>query len=242
MLGRRRGHDTELPAGGRGGNKSERCYDRPVSGLRLVVLSDTHMRHEALEIPPGDVLVHCGDFCGKGTLEDVERFDAWLAQQPHRHKVVIAGNHDWPFERSPEEARELLRSAIYLQDQAATVEGWRFYGSPWQPRFFDWAFNMDRGEEAARVWARIPPETQVLVTHGPPRGVLDRTSRGNLAGCDQLLERVDQIAPRVHLFGHIHEGYGRHETGSTVFVNASNCDLRYRPVNAPQVVQLDPTR
>lgn len=206
--------------------------------LRLVVISDTHGLHDLLEIPPGDVFVHAGDLTGHGELEELRAFDAFLARLPHRHKIVIAGNHDFCFEREPAAARALLRHAVYLQDESAKVAGIRFYGSPWQPWFCDWAFNLERGPELRAKWRLIPPATEILITHGPPMGHGDLTARGDRAGCADLLERVREVRPRFHLFGHIHEGFGVTSDGTTTFVNASCCDFAYRPVNPPVVLEV----
>lgn len=187
----------------------------------LVLLSDTHGFGDELDVPPGDVLVHAGDMTGAGSLEEIAEVNRWLGTLPHRHKVVIAGNHDFSFERTPGEARALITNAIYLQDEAVVLDGIRFYGSPWQPWFFDWAFNLVRGPELADKWAKIPEDTDVLITHGPPAGILDTTYGGEHAGCADLLERVRTIRPRLHVFGHIHEAAGTHEEGDTTFVNAS---------------------
>ncbi len=204
--------------------------------MRLVVISDTHGLHDRLEIPEGDVLIHAGDLTSHGDLHEVRAFDAFLARLDHRYKLVIAGNHDFCFERRPAAARALLRHAVYLEDEAALVEGVRFYGSPWQPWFYDWAFNLERGAEIRAKWDLIPGDTEVLITHGPPLGHGDVTARGDSAGCADLLERIRQVRPRFHLFGHIHEGYGTSSDGTTTYVNASTCDLRYRPVNPPVVL------
>jgi predicted phosphodiesterase len=206
--------------------------------MRIVCLSDTHGMHERIAVPDGDVLLHAGDFTGLGELREIEAFNAWLGRLHHRHKVVIAGNHDFLFERNPSLARSLLSSATYLEDSGVELDGLRFWGSPWQPRFFDWAFNLDRGEPLRRKWALVPGQIDVLVTHGPPRGVLDRTSTGEQAGCEELATALARIRPRVHVFGHIHEGYGQLERDGTRYVNACNCDLAYRPVQRPFVVDL----
>ena len=189
--------------------------------MLFVAISDTHGYHDRLEVPDGDVLIHGGDLTKHGRLEDVEAFDRWLAGLPHRHKIVIAGNHDFCFQHRPREARALLRHAIYLEDRAVEVEGVKFYGSPWQPEFFDWAFNLPRGPALAAVWAKIPDDTQVLITHGPPLGIGDLTHRGPHVGCEDLLRRVRQVRPRLHVFGHIHEAAGRYDVDGTTFVNAS---------------------
>lgn len=206
--------------------------------MRIAVISDTHMAHKRLEIPPADVIVHAGDFCGQGTLAEVEVFGAFFRSLPHPHKIMIAGNHDWPLERTPVEARALLEGCGYLQDEAVVIDGVHFYGSPWQPRFLDWAFNLDRGEPLASKWALIPSDTDVLITHGPPRGHGDVCFDGQHAGCDDLLRRVHDVRPKFHLFGHIHEGYGQYDDGTTTFINASSCTLMYEPVQAPFVVEL----
>lgn len=206
--------------------------------MRIVCLSDTHNLQDHIHVPEGDLLLHAGDFTRRGTEPEVAPFLDWLAAQPHRHKVLVAGNHDFLFEREPARARALVRGAVYLEDTGVEIEGLRIWGSPWQPWFHDWAFNLRRGAPLREKWDRIPPDTDVLVTHGPPFGLFDRTDTGEDAGCADLLEAVRRVRPRLHLFGHIHEGYGRETRDGTTFVNASICDRAYRPVNAAVVVDL----
>lgn len=207
--------------------------------MRIVCVSDTHNLHDRIALPEGDLLLHAGDATMRGTAPEIEAFDEWLASLPHRYKVVVAGNHDFLFQTEPEAARGLLRSAVYLEDSGVTLDGVSIWGSPWQPWFFDWAFNLARGAPLRAVWDKIPAATDVLVTHGPPHGVLDRVARsGRSVGCEELLVAVERVRPRLHLFGHIHEGYGREERNGTLFLNASSCDPRYAPVNAPLVVDL----
>jgi predicted phosphodiesterase len=219
--------------------------------MRLVCLSDTHNLHARLSVPDGDVLVHAGDATMQGSEGELRRFADWLRGLPHRRKVVVAGNHDWLCERQPGRAAEILEGLDYLLDSAVEIGGLRFWGSPWQPWFLSWAFNLPRGEALQAKWDLIPPATDVLVTHGPPRGLLDEvetlTSRvlnalsalDGHVGCAELRATVEALAPRVHVFGHIHEGYGQRRERDTLYVNASCCDRRYRPVNAPIVVDLD---
>ncbi|MFY9341358.1 MAG: metallophosphatase domain-containing protein [Planctomycetota bacterium] len=206
--------------------------------MRIVCLSDTHDLHDQLTVPDGDLLIHAGDATMRGTLPQIANFDRWLARLPHRHKVVIAGNHDWLFERDPALARSLIGHAVYLQDQEATIGGLRIWGSPWQPWFYDWAFNLPRGPQLAAKWQLCPASVDVLITHGPPAGILDRTEGGDDVGCEDLLRELLRIRPRLHVFGHIHEGYGTVERDGTRFVNASNCTARYRPLQPPIVVDL----
>jgi len=203
--------------------------------VTIVAISDTHGMHRDLEIPDGDVLVHAGDLTSHGQLEQVAAFDDFLGALPHPHKVLIAGNHDFCFEREPEASRALITNATYLQDEEATVGSLRFYGSPWQPWFFDFAFNLQRGPELAAKWDLIPQGIDVLITHGPPLGHGDRVASGKQEGCADLLQAVRRIRPGLHLFGHIHEAYGISGEGPTTFINASTCTLRYRPENPPMV-------
>jgi Icc-related predicted phosphoesterase len=210
--------------------------------VRCIAISDTHNRAEAVAIPDGDVLLHAGDLTMKGGWNELNRAARWLGTLRARYRAVIAipGNHDLGAEREPDETRALFesRGIVWLVDEPATVDGITFYGSPWQPWFLDWAFNFPRhddGAAARETWSRIPHETQVLITHGPPRGILDRTQpRGEQVGCPHLLEAVrERPAIRAHVFGHIHEAYGEQREGETLFVNASTCDLRYAPTQAP---------
>lgn len=215
--------------------------------MRLVVISDTHTLHGAVEPPPGDVLVHAGDFSLGGQPREVEAFFAWFASRPHAHKVVIAGNHDLLFESSPDLARDMVPgNVIYLEDSGCTISGVRIWGSPWQPWFLDWAFNLATEAERQAKWDLIPRDTDVLLTHGPPLGILDECYDGRRVGCAALARTVREINPALHLFGHIHESYGRavDPTGQsgTTFVNACICDQVYRPANPPVVVDMGASR
>lgn len=205
--------------------------------VRLVCVADTHCYEQSLVVPDGDLFIHAGDLLGYGTLAELEPVAAWLRGLPHAHKVVIAGNHDWCFARAAAEARALLRAAgaIYLQDDEVTIDGVRLFGSPWQPEFGGWAFNLPRGPALADTWARIPAGLDVLVTHGPPQGYGDRVHRGGV-GCDDLLVALDRARPALHLFGHIHEDGGLWRRGPTTIANVTTwmCE------RAPTVLDYDP--
>ena len=207
--------------------------------LRIVCLSDTHNRHADLDVPDGDILLHAGDFTGRGTEEEVAAFGEFLAGLPHSEKVIVAGNHDFLFESDGARARELLGDVTYLQDAGATVCGLHIWGSPWQPWFHDWAFNLPRGKALAQKWSLVPASVDVLMTHGPPAGILDQTHHGSRVGCEELLAALARIRPRLHLFGHIHEGHGTLLGDPTLSVNACNCDFWYRPVHPPVVIEWD---
>ncbi len=208
--------------------------------MRIVCLSDTHGLHRQITVPEGDLVLVAGDMCQYGSPAELDRFADWFRRLPHRYKIVVAGNHDWVFQLDPIGARRSLGpEVIYLEDEARTIERLKFYGSPWQPEFFDWAFNVPRGPELAQIWSRIPDDTDVLVTHGPPHGILDRDLRDSRVGCLDLANRVAQLNLRLHVFGHIHGAYGTEQRGRTTFVNASICDEDYRPVNPPIVIDLE---
>lgn len=189
------------------------------------------------KIPDGDVLVHAGDWSGgRGSISQMQDLNAWFGTLPHKHKLITAGNHDSPAEHDPAFAENLFTNARLVLDKSAVINGFKFYLSPWTPTFFDWHFMRDRGPDIARKWARIPDDTDVLVTHGPPMGILDQCPQS--VGCQDLLDRVRIVKPKLHIFGHIHEGAGQILSEGTRFVNASSCDWRYRPVNAPIVIDL----
>ncbi|MBK8208192.1 MAG: metallophosphatase domain-containing protein [Planctomycetes bacterium] len=210
--------------------------------MRLVCISDTHGRHDRLELPPGDVLIHAGDFCGVGDADDVAGFALWFHSQPFAQRIVVAGNHDLLFEHVPEIAEDILRQACpgvhYLRDSGIEIDGVRFWGSPWQPRFMNWAFNLERGEPLRQVWAQVPDGIDVLITHGPPHGILDKTRHGDLVGCEELRAALPRIKPRVHIFGHIHEGAGQLKAGGVHFVNASSLDATYSTMHPVMIVEL----
>lgn len=208
--------------------------------MKLTFISDTHSLHKTLAIESGDILIHCGDFTNKGSLEDTESFAHFMSVQDFRYKVVIAGNHDFCFEDDrKEEAEQYLadKDIIYLNDSGTEIEGLKIWGSPVQPEFFNWAFNRERGEDICKHWDLIPSDTDILVTHGPAFGILDRVMEGERVGCRDLLDRVKQIKPKIHAFGHIHEDYGVLEQGDTTFVNACNVNRKYWLVNPPIVVE-----
>ncbi|WP_193074581.1 metallophosphatase domain-containing protein [Pseudomonas sp. FME51] len=211
--------------------------------MKLVCISDTHSLHWGIpHIPDGDVLIHAGDSLGQGTLGNIEDLNNWLGTLPHRYKIVIAGNHDWAFQDTPELARETLSNAIYLEDSGVEIEGVRFWGSPWTPAFMDWAFMLDRGQPLHDAWALIPEATDVLITHGPPQGFGDMVDIDMVCrnvGCRDLLERIDELSLKAVVFGHIHEGYGLYQRGHTKLVNASTCTERYEPYNPPVILDLD---
>jgi hypothetical protein len=212
-----------------------------VPATRFVCLSDTHSR--SFVVPPGDVLLHGGDLTSTGTIEDFERTMTWLYSLPHKHKIIIAGNHDlslhrdwyqsnfsrWHFQPvKADPIIEMLKGSraknagiVYLEDEKYEFDcndrTWSVYGSPWSPYFYNWAFNYRRpGREnvdldcpynATDIISSFP-KTDILLTHSPPFGVLDRTYSNQHVGCEVLSQRLQHLRPKIHLFGHIHEAHG----------------------------------
>lgn len=221
--------------------------------MEIVYISDTHWlikdSHDRKKltnsIPDGDCIVHAGDVSGRGTEGEIRMFLDWYNSLPHRIKIFIAGNHDFIFEVAPARIEEILKDypdIIYLNDSGIEIEGIKFWGSPITPWFHNWAFNRLE-DEIKPHWDPIPGGVDVLITHGPPRGILDLTTYDKLnVGCPVLLKKVKQIKPRVHVFGHIHEGRGTEEIDGTIYINASVVDLKYNLYPDVQFsFRLDPT-
>ena len=207
--------------------------------MKLVFLSDTHNRHRNIKIPEGDILIHAGDVSSRGEKREIDDFIEWFQSQPHKHKIFIAGNHDFFFEKANENNIKIeIPNVIYLNDSGCEINGLKFWGSPIQPEFFNWAFNRKRGEEIKKHWDLIPNDTDILITHGPPYNVLDKTTRGDIVGCEELALKVAEIQPKIHVFGHIHESYGMLEKGKITFINASVLNHKYIYANNPIVIEI----
>lgn len=201
-------------------------------------------------LPDADCIIHAGDFCNNGTYKDCVRFFGWFNTLNYKHRICIAGNHDvWLENCNPSELRGILPpDVIYLNDSGCEVEGFKFWGSPVTPRFMNWAFNRDRGEDIKKHWDLIPANTDILITHGPSFGLVDECPnfddpRGELVhvGCKDLAEKIKQINPKLHVCGHVHYGYGHQYLRDTLYVNASICNEEYSPLNKPLVVDIFPT-
>lgn len=211
---------------------------------KICCISDTHEQHAKVILPETDILVHTGDFTNLGKIEAVANFAAWMGSQPHAHKICIPGNHDMSFQSSYRNiVINLLREngITYLEDSGIEVEGLLVWGSPWMPNFYDWAFMLPRGEsELAEKRSRIPDETNLLLTHCPPKYILDDTISNGNQGCELLAQRIWQLSSlRANIFGHLHRCGGRTENISNVqFVNAAICTDQYKPTNPPVVIEI----
>lgn len=215
--------------------------------MKITFISDTHNKHRYLTskgmgniLGSGDVLVHAGDCTSMGKSHEIKEFLDWFSNTDFKHKIFIAGNHDFGFELNHDIAPEYKEKGVhYLFDSSIEIDGVKFYGSPWQPEFYNWAFNLPRGEKLAEKWAMIPGNTDILITHGPAYGMLDHTITGQQVGCVDLFHRIMEVKPKIHVCGHIHWAYGQKSFNEVEFLNASVLNERYEHENKPIVLDFD---
>lgn len=214
--------------------------------MKIVFISDTHGYLRERDIPEGDVLIHCGDACSSGQMFEFERFVDQIREIACRFKVTLytPGNHDRCVQAMPQICREMFDGNVneprkMLLHEPFEFEGVKFFGSPWTPEFFNWAFMYPR-EKGKEIWATVPDNTDVLFTHGMPYCVLDRVDEDEHAGCRDLRARIAAIKPKVFAGGHLHlEGGQRAEINGTTFINAAICDDSYTPSRPPQTFILE---
>lgn len=195
-------------------------------------ISDTHGYHERLQVPVVDMVIFSGD-CSNPPWPDasepeVRRFLEWFYELPIQYKIFVAGNHDAAVEKGLVSRSDFEEAGIiYLHNESVEIEGLKIWGSPFSPTFGNgWAYNMDR-DKLPELWATIPDDTDIIISHGPPQGYRDmakrftRTFRGwiedgeEACGCLALTERVHQIKPKLVCFGHIHNNDGFENAGVT---------------------------
>ena len=210
--------------------------------MRIIAISDSHCQLDKIKIPKGDLLIHSGDATYRGSIAEISKFNEDLGKIKHKFKYGILftpGNHDWLFETNSLLAKSIMTNAKVLIDETIQIEGFTIHMSPWQPDFCNWAFNLPRGDVLKNKWATIPENTDVLVTHGPPHNILDMLPNGEKVGCVDLLDRVLELKNlKLHIFGHIHCGYGTKIIGNTKYVNVAICTEAYRPTNKPIIIKL----
>ena len=220
--------------------------------MKLTFISDTHGLHKHLDVQSGDIVIHAGDMTNRGYIYETIQFMDWFDGLEFDTKILVAGNHDFFFQDQRSELVQLLQqypNVAYLEDNLEIVgkdyqSSIKVYGSPWQPEFHSWAFNLPRcGDELKEKWDMIPVDTDILVTHGPPQGILDMSgppwNQPNL-GCELLRLRVDQIKPKIHVFGHIHGSFGYKYINGTHFINAAVLNERYEPGRLPLSAEWNP--
>jgi Icc-related predicted phosphoesterase len=221
--------------------------------MKITFISDTHTKHKHItkDLPGGDLLIHAGDMSSMGYEHEIREFCKWFDSiDNYDHKIFIAGNHDWGFQNNAEKAMQIVNSyktVDYLQDDWLKVgddeQMVKVYGSPWQPEFYNWAFNLPKnGSELLEKWNGIPEDTDILITHGPAWGFLDDVEgrRGDHLGCELLAERIKTIKPKIHVCGHIHTGYGHYFDGHTHYFNAAVLNERYLYAHTPWNIDWDP--
>lgn len=194
---------------------------RQRDSITIICIADTHELHRELEMPSGDILIHAGDFTMfSKSAAAIEDFNEWLGGLSYRHVIVIPGNHEF-FLEADASRRRMLSNATVLINEGVEILGLKIWGSP-VTSLYGGAFGRGSEGDRAKLYAQIPDDVDVLVTHGPPYGILDRTNQSaQPAGCRELLKRVGQIKPRLHVFGHIHGAYGMQSADTTLFVNAA---------------------
>lgn len=209
--------------------------------MNIVALSDTHGNHRSVEVPPGDIIIHCGDITRKSNIAEVTDFIEWYAGLDFRYKILVAGNHDRFIRKKKPEFLELISSheISYLENTSIQINGFSIFGSPFSLNYGGLgAFTYFDSPAAERIWSMIPENTSILVTHAPPKGFRDFSkTENNNAGCQVLRERVLSIKPQYHIFGHIHESYGIEQHGNSVFINASLSNGSGEIVNKPVVIE-----
>ena len=220
--------------------------------MTITFISDTHNKHKQIteDLPGGDLLIHAGDISSMGHKHEIQQFCKWFnSLENYTIKTFIAGNHDFGFEKEPEMAKEIVGSykwIDYLQDSflgyGVDTENYvKIYGSPWQPEFYNWAFNLPKnGKELEDKWNNIPDDTDILITHGPAFGYLDKIiGQYENLGCELLTKKIKQIKPKIHVCGHIHSGRNIVFDDGTLFINASVLDEQYQYTQKPITIDFD---
>jgi len=204
---------------------------------RIVACSDTHTKHRDLQIPEGDVFIFAGDFEIRNNL-DLFEMSEWLKELPHKNVVAIFGNHDFTENYPKENMKQMFGRVHLLFNESITVDGFKIWGSPYSPYFNNWAW-MQPDNMLAEIWASIPLETEILITHCPPFGILDQVlPRDDSQGSRTLKDRVKDVHPYLHLFGHIHEGFGQYTDGKTDYYNCSVLDEQYKLTNPITIIEV----
>jgi len=221
--------------------------------LKIVALSDTHGQHRKItpaDVPDGDVLIHAGDFTKHGRVHELEDFLDWFSKFPHEHKIFVAGNHDFCMqnfkaEEKPVDTKKQKKinnllskysfeeNVKYLHNSGVSIEGVTFYGSPYSNTLDQWAFDSSK-EQSKKIWDGIFKDTDILITHGPPKGENDYLGEewGHI-GDEKLKEKREEIQDlKYHFYGHNHGDWGKAE-GKPWSVNVSILDDDYKISDNP---------
>ena len=209
--------------------------------VRICFISDVHNKYKKIVLPDADIIVCSGDMTSVGKEHEVTNFYKWFSNlSQYKHKVFIAGNHDKMFENHGMLARSLKPSnIIYLEDNGIELLGLKFYGTPVNGIFHNWAFNRTEAKMAQHRQA-IPDDIDILITHNPPYMILDKGyDFGSIGSPSLYMEVMERIKPMVHVFGHAHDSHGIKVLDKTVFINASILDGEYNVVYNPVLVEIE---
>lgn len=213
--------------------------------MEITCISDTHGKHGMLtkDLPGGDVLIHAGDISNIGGYEEIKAFIKWFDSLNYKYKIFIAGNHDFGLQDNFSLIECIIdeSSVYYLENDGVELGGVRFYGTPVQPKFNNWAFNYTTKQQTM-YYSLIPENTDVLITHCPPMGILDVVKEGNglNLGSSALTESVYRVKPKLHVFGHIHSSNGVYCNEDIKFINASVLNEQYYYKYKPIKIELKP--
>lgn len=214
---------------------------------RCIFISDTHGCHQEvidgktvdLQITDGDVLVHCGDFSARGTVLNIVSFNEWMGKQSHRRKICGPGNHDCAVQINPSLSKGLLTNAELMIHEPFDINGIPCFFTPWQPFYKNWSYNEKVDLTRKRLFDMIPDNVEILFSHCPPYGYLDKGFQAPHVGDKMLLERIRELKKlRYVVFGHIHNGRGSVQNNGITFINCSLLNDRYELKNKPVVIEL----
>lgn len=207
---------------------------------KIVIISDTHTFHNKVILPKGDILIHAGDLEIRNNLELQIVID-WFESLNFKHIIWVGGNHDFYLEHLHNHhiAPVFPENIHYLCNTSIEIEGIKFWGSPFSPIFYNWAF-MGNVDELREIWSTIPSDTDIVITHCPAFGINDQIKDGFISvGCPALRDKLKEIKPKYHICGHIHPGYGIYQDEYTTYINGALLDDFYDMVNKPIEIEYE---
>ena len=207
--------------------------------MKIICISDTHNSHLELEklLPANcDMIIHAGDISVDGTVKEIQEFIDWFGSLTYKYKIFIAGNHDLALDKN-KKAIKIPQGIIYLENSMVEVNGFKIWGSPICPQYYNWAFTCSL-EKRRSLYKEIPDDCDIIINHSPVYGYLDKVRGGQNEGCPILKSRIQSINPKLVICGHIHESYGTINDGDTTFINASIMTFDNKPSNNPIIIEL----
>jgi Icc-related predicted phosphoesterase len=199
--------------------------------MRILAFSDTHGMHNRLIIPKDidiDMVIFAGDYSGASTYLETCGFVGWFDSLKYKYKILVPGNHDYDIEYT-----DCTYTFINVERQLGSFN---MFGSPYTPEFQHWNY-MKKEDELFMMYDNAPSDIDILITHGPPFGILDNLEGLNL-GSRALRDYVDRVQPKIHIFGHIHGGFGHKKINNTDFYNVSICNEAYNPINPLTIIEV----